>query len=105
MNRNGEAGLAGQLRFYRFDNVVRAERFAVVLADVTVCSETGFAPKITGELAALIVLNQDHILAAPENGADLRRVQRHDPPNGELIGNYAFFAGQFFRRFPDDAFG
>src|SRR5206468_6823215 len=72
MDRDGKTGLAGQLRFHCFDNVVRHERLAVVLADVTVRIETSFAPQITGELAALIVLNQDHILTAPENGADLR---------------------------------
>src|SRR5215471_10071385 len=105
MDRNRKAGLAGQLRFHGFDNVVRHERLAVVLADVTVRGETGFAPEITGELAALIVLNDDHILTAPENGADLRRVQRHNPFNGELIGYDAFFARKFFHRFPDYACG
>src|SRR6266496_4647047 len=105
MYRNRKAGLTGQLRFHCFDNVVRHKRLAVVLADVTVGIETGFAPEITGELAALIVLNQDHILAAPENGADLRRVQWHDPFNGELIGHDAFFAREFFHRFPDYARG
>jgi len=63
MDRDGKTGLAGQLRFHCFDNVVRHERFAVVLADVTMRIETGFAPEITCELATLIVLNQDHILA------------------------------------------
>src|SRR5881397_4104122 len=86
MDRNRKAGLAGQLRFHCFDNVVRHERLAVVLADVTVRGETGFAPEITGELATLIVFNQDHVLTAPENGADLRRVQWHNPFDGELIG-------------------
>src|SRR5262249_43752207 len=105
MDRNRKAGLAGQLRFYRFDNVVWHERFAVVLADVTGRSETGFAPKIPGELATLIVLNQDDILNAPENGADLRRVQRHNPFNGELIGYDAFFARKFFHRFQNYACG
>src|SRR5206468_7956790 len=105
MDRDGKAGLAGQLRFHCFDYVVRHERLAVVLADVTVRGETGFAPKITGELATLIVLNQDHILTAPENGADLRRVQWHNPFNGELIGHDAFFAREFFHRFPDYASG
>jgi len=105
MDRNGKAGVTGQLRFYCFDNVVRHERLAVVLADVTVRIETGFAPEITGELSALIVLNQDHILTAPENSADLRRVQRHNPFDGELIGHDAFFARQFFHRFPDYASG
>src|SRR5215470_1957888 len=51
MDRNRKAGLARQLRFYCFDNVVRHERFAVVFANVTMRPETGFAPEITGELA------------------------------------------------------
>ena len=105
MDRNGKAGRAGQLRFHCFDNVVWHEGFAVVLADVTVRREAGFAPEITSELAALIVLDQDNVLAAPENGADFRRVQRHDPFDGELIGHDAFFGCQFFHRFPDHAFG
>jgi len=103
MDRNRKPGLAGQLRFHCFDNVVRHERFAVVLADVAVPGEASFAPKIAGELAALIVLNHDDILTAPENGADFRRVQRHDPFDGELIGHDAFFAREFFYRFVDHA--
>src|SRR5215831_3847178 len=82
---------------------MRHERLAVVLADVTVRGETRFAPEITGELAAVIVLNQDNILTAPENGGDFCGVQRHNPFNGELIDHDAFFAREFFHRFPDYA--
>ena len=57
MDRNGKTGLASQLLFHCFDNVVGHKRLAVVLADMTVRIETGFASEITGELAALIVLN------------------------------------------------
>ena len=99
MDWDGQSRLTGQLRFHCFDNVVRHERLAVVLADVTVRGETGFAPEITGELATLIILDQDHVLAAPENGADLRRVQWHNPFDGELIGHDAFFACKFFHGF------
>src|SRR5882724_1170934 len=102
---HGKLRPALKLFLHRVDDVVRHKRFAVVLADVTLRSETGFAPEITGELAALIVLNYDDILTAPENGADLRRVQRHNPFDGELIGHDAFFARQFFHRFPDYARG
>src|SRR5262249_51144806 len=72
-------------------------------ADMTVRLETGFTPEITGELATLIVLDQDHALAALKNGADLLRAQRHNPFDGELIGHDAFFAREFFHRFPDHA--
>src|SRR5207247_11202648 len=105
MDRDGKARLTGQLRFHCFDNVVRHERLAVVLADVTVRGETGFAPEITGKLATLIVLNQDDILAASENGTDFHRVQWHNPFNGELIGPHAFFARPSSHRFPDYARG
>src|SRR5438445_6378388 len=53
MDRNGQERLTGQLRFHCFDNVVRHERLTVILADVTVGIEPGFASDITGELAAL----------------------------------------------------
>src|SRR5438067_9212636 len=101
MDRNREAGLAGQLRFHCFDNVVRHERLAVVLADVTVRGETGFASEVTGELTTLIVLNHNHILTAPENFPDFRHVQRHNPFNRELIGHDPFFGCEFFHRFTD----
>ena len=74
MDRNRKTGLASQLSFHCFDNVVRHQRFAVVLAYVTVRGKTSFASEITGELAALIVLNNDHILTAPENFFDFLRV-------------------------------
>src|SRR5207253_291852 len=105
MDRNGKAGLAGQLLFHCFDNVVQHERLAVVLANVTVRGETGFAPEITRELAALVVLNNNDILTAPEYVADFCRMQRHNPFNGELISHDAFFAREFFHRFPDYARG
>src|SRR5437762_13329059 len=96
MDRDGKARLTGQLRFHCFDNVVWHERLAVVLAYVTARIEPGFAPEITGELAALIVLNQNYILAAPEYGADLGRVPWHVSFIGELLGHDTFFARQFF---------
>src|SRR5262249_4149050 len=105
MDRNRKARVTGEVSFHRFDNVVRHERFAVVLAYVTVRGKTGFASEITGELATLIVLNNDDILTAPENSADFRHVQRHNPFDGELIGYDAFFAREFFYRFADYACG
>jgi hypothetical protein len=54
-----------------FDNVMGHERFAVVLADVAVRVEAGLAPEITGELAAVIVLNHDDMFALREDAADL----------------------------------
>src|SRR5262245_38958382 len=105
MDRDSRVGLDGWLPFHCVDNVVWHEWLAVVLADVTVPREAGFAPEITGELATVIVLNHYDILTARKNGADFRRMQRHNPFNGELIGHDAFFACEFFHRFPDYARG
>src|SRR5437899_12130944 len=101
MDRYRKAGLASQLRFYCFDNVVRHKRLAVVLENVTVRGETGFAAEITSELATLIVLNYNHILTAPENFPDFRRMQRHNPFNVYQIGYDAFLDFQFIHLIPD----
>ena len=52
--------LPGQLLFDRFDNVMRHERFAIVLPDVAVRIEAGFAAEVTRELATIVVLDKDH---------------------------------------------
>ncbi len=57
MDRNGKARLTGQLRFHCFDNVVRHEWLAVVLADVTARIEPGFAPEITGERPRMALIS------------------------------------------------
>src|SRR6266550_4517762 len=84
--------------------MMRHERFAVVLADVALRVEASLAPKVTGELAAVGVLNNNDILL-PKDAADLSRVERNDPFNLELIGDDSFFAGKFFYRFANHAVG
>ena len=54
--------LAGELFLDRFDDVVRHEGFAIVLADVAVGDEAGFAAQVAGELAAEVVLDDDGVL-------------------------------------------
>ena len=84
---------------------MRHERFAVVLADVTVRVEAGFAPEITGELAAMIVLDHDDILALRENALISAACSGTIHLICELIGHDSFFAGQFFHRFENHALG
>src|SRR5205823_2535891 len=84
---------------------MRHERLAIVLANVTVRLDPGLAPEITGELAALIIFNHDNHLTPIQNATDFRSVQRHNPFNSELIDHDAFFACEFFHRFPDCARG
>src|SRR5437764_4989938 len=74
------------------------EGFAVVLADVALRVEPGLAPEVTGELAAVSVLNNNDILL-PKDPADLSGVEGNDPPDLKLIGHDAFFAGEFLEGF------
>src|SRR5436190_20363404 len=83
---------------------MRHERFAVVLADVTLGVESGLAPEIAGELAAVGVLNHNDILL-PKDPADLGGVERNDPFYLKLVGYDAFFAGEFLDGFANHALG
>ena len=55
---------AGQLFLHCFHDVVRHERFAVVLADVAVRDEAGFAAQVARELPAVVVLDDDGVAGA-----------------------------------------
>ena len=61
---DGEGGRSGELFAHRFHNVVRHEGLAIVLADVAVGDEAGFAAQIAGKLAAVVVLDDDGVLRA-----------------------------------------
>src|SRR5256714_10175896 len=80
------------------------ERFAVVLADVTLRVEPGLAPEIAGELAAVSVLNYNDILL-PKDPADLSGVEGNDPFYLKVVGHDAFFAGKFLDGFTNHALG
>ena len=43
--------------------MLRFERFTVVFADMPVCFDAGFGPKVTRELAALVIFDDDDLLA------------------------------------------
>src|SRR2546429_8732985 len=80
------------------------EGFAVVLADVALGVEAGLAPQVTGELAAVGVLNNNDILL-PKDPADLSGVEGNDPFYLKLVGHDAFFAGEFLDGFANHALG
>src|SRR5438067_2279840 len=80
------------------------EWFAVVLADVTLGVEAGLAPEISGELAAVGVLNHNDILL-PKDPADLSGVEGNDPFYLKVVGHDAFFAGEFLDGFTNHALG
>ena len=58
--------VAGELLFDRFDDVVGEEGLAIVLADVAVGDEAGFAAEVAGELAAEVVLDDDGVFCFAE---------------------------------------
>src|SRR5207253_3903860 len=80
------------------------EGFAVVLADVAVRVEPSLAPEISGELAAVGVLNYNDILL-PKDPADLSGVEWNDPSDLKLVGHDPFFAGEFLDGFTDHTIG
>ncbi len=65
---NGEIRFASELLPDRFHDVVRQERLAVIFPNVTVRHKAGFAAQITGELAAVVVLDDDRVLRSVEAG-------------------------------------
>src|SRR6266849_8598811 len=85
-------GLPAQLFLHRFDDVVRHEWFAIVLADVSARDVAGFATQITGELAAVVVLYDDRVPRVFQNVKNHLAVQRHEPANLELVGRNSLFA-------------
>src|SRR5229473_2330158 len=84
-----EFGLATQLFFYRFDNVVGHEGFPIVLSDMPVRHEAGLAAQVAGKLAAVVVLDNNRMPRAFEDVENRVSVQRHEPANLELIGRNA----------------
>src|ERR1041385_8190721 len=74
--------------------MMRHERLAVVLANMAVRGEAGFRAQVAGELAAVIVLHDDHLLAAREDAHHFLGVKRNNPLDGQLVGHNAFLAGE-----------
>jgi hypothetical protein len=63
VDRNGKPVPAGQLFFHSLDDVMRHERFAVVLSDVAVGFESSFTSQLSGELSAVVVLDDEDLSA------------------------------------------
>src|SRR2546426_446653 len=106
---NGELRLPAELFLYGFDNVVRHERLAVVLANVAVGDKAGFAAQVAGKLAAVVVFDDDGVPRAFQDFENGFSMQRHKPADLELIGRDSLLAEDFtgflddpFRRAPAD---
>src|ERR1051325_6786819 len=81
---------AGQDLFYSSDDVLRFERFSVVLPDVAVRDESGLCPQVTGELAAEIVLDDHSRLVLAEDLGDFRYIERAQKLDLKVIGGDPF---------------
>src|SRR3984957_18370001 len=84
-----ELGLATQLFLYGFDNVVRHERFPIVLSDVSVRDEAGLTAQVAGKLATIVVFHDDRVPRAFEDVENRIAVQWHEPANLEWTGQNA----------------
>src|SRR6185369_8346237 len=78
---NRKGGLAGKLFFNGINNMVRAERFAVIFADVTMRGKAGFGAQIASKLAGVIVFDNNDPPTGGKHTADMFAVERHYPLN------------------------
>src|SRR5947209_19796306 len=87
---NREFRLPGELSLNRLHNVMRHERFAVVLADVAVRHEAGFATQVAGKLAAVVIFDDDGVPGVFQNLENGFAMQWHEPADLQLIGGDSF---------------
>src|ERR1700687_595805 len=99
-----QLGLATQLFLYCFDDVVRHERFPIVLSDIPVWHEAGFAAQVSGKLAAVVVLHNERVPSIFEDLQNFIAVERPEPAYLELIGGNALLS-EDFAGLLDSAFG
>src|SRR5713226_4615547 len=71
-------------------DVFGLERLAIVFADMAVGGNTGFGPKMSGELAALVVLDHNNPLALAENFEGLLGLERNQNSILQMVGGDAF---------------
>src|SRR5438552_80412 len=67
-------------------DVLGLERLAVVFADMAVGVNPGFGPKVSGELATLVVLDDDNPLALAQNFQSLLGLERNQNSILEMVG-------------------
>src|SRR5580704_10211271 len=92
MRGHGELGLATELFLHCFYDVVGHERFPIVLSDMPVRYEACLASQVAGELAAVVVFDDDGMPRALEDVENRVAVQRHEPANLELTRRNALFS-------------
>src|SRR6266516_3699276 len=95
--------LRRQLLFDRFHNVMRHERFAIVLADVAIRDVARLTSEVARELSAVVVLHDDGVLRKPEDVQNSFPVQRDEPPESGVNGGDTLFI-QDCDSFANDAF-
>lgn len=81
-----ELGLAVQLFDDRFDDVVGHERLTVVLSDVAIRHEAGFAAQVSRKLTAIVVLHNEGVPSIFEDLKDCFTVEGNQPADLKLIG-------------------
>src|SRR6266853_2065837 len=88
---NGKFRFPRELFLDRLNDVVRHERFAIVLANVAVRHVAGFAAQITRKLATEVVLDNDGVPRAFQNVENRFAMQRDEPADLQLIGRDSLF--------------
>lgn len=96
---------AGKLFFDALDDVVGHKGFAIVFADMTMSLETGFRTKITFELAAIVIFDDDYSFGFGKNRENFFAVEWNNPFHLKLACDDPFFSSEFFDSFADHALG
>ena len=81
---------------------MRHEGFAVVFADVAIGYKAGFAAQVAGELATVVVLDDDGVPGIFQDGGNGVPMQGNEPADLQLVGSDSLL-GQLLTRFLDDA--
>ena len=86
VHRHRQVRPAGELFFHTIDDVVGHKGLAIVLSDVAVGNVACLAAEITGELPAVVVLDDDRAFSGGfENVGDGLSVKRNQPSDLKLI--------------------
>src|SRR5713101_5864771 len=101
---NGKFRFPCELFLHRLDDMVRHERFAIVLANVAVRHVAGFAAQITRKLATEVVLDNDGVPRGFQNVENRFAMQRNEPADLQLIGRDSLFP-EDLTGFLDHTFG
>src|SRR5262245_10688234 len=80
--------LSGQMLEHSIHDVMRHERLAVVLSNMSADRKPSFTPQVAEKLAGIVVLNNDRFLGSGQNINNMLAVKRYKPLDVKVIGSH-----------------